>query len=426
MASSPATIFSVPRLHYAATLFCALIIAGLFVAKYFRILPSIGIVGLSLTAVVYAVVYKQVANRNVWPSFGALMLIFGIHLLSGLNTEPGNMGEYRRDVVLQLPFLLLPLAFWVLPSLPARKLQNLWLLFVGCVVGAALISTGYYLLHTAEINEIYLHSKIMPTEPDHIRFSLMVTLGVAAAVVLVYGGNNPKLVRRLLLVAAVFLAFFQHMLAVRSGLVTLYAVGGVLWLWLVFRTREYRKAAYLLACLLLLPMASYQCFPTFRNKFTNTKEDLGEVQNSKSANNYSLVARVYSYKAAWEIIKQHPAVGVGKADMDGEMANQFRRNYPGIEQSSYLLPHNQFIYDLVAYGLLGTVLFTICFYWPAAWAWPRFAPLLVAQYTIVTLSFLVEYTLETQIGLTFSLFFLLLALNGLLPGRAGETSWRPA
>ncbi|GAA4015011.1 hypothetical protein GCM10022408_30360 [Hymenobacter fastidiosus] len=426
MASPLAATFTTPRLHYAATLFCALIIVGLFVAHYFRILPSIGIVGLSLTAIVYAVVYKQAANQQQWPVFGALMVIYVIHLLSGLTTDPANLGEYRRDVVLQLPFLLLPLTFWVLPALPASKLRNLWLLFIGCVVVSALISTGYYLLHMAVINEIYLHSKIMPTEPDHIRFSLMVTLAVAAGVVLWYWGNMSVRWRTALIAAVLYLVLFQHMLAVRSGLVTLYAVGGVFFLWLIFLAKQYRQALYLAGCLALLPAVSYLAFPTFQNKFTNTKEDLGKVNDTKAANSYSLVARVYSYKAAWEIIKQNPTVGVGKADMEDEMAEQFRQNYPSIERSSYLLPHNQLIYDLVAFGFLGTLLFIVCFYYPALWSWPRFAPLLVAQYTLVTLSFLVEYTLETQIGLTFSLFFLLLALNGLLPATRPEKEWRPA
>jgi O-antigen ligase len=426
MASSLASVFTIPRLHYAATLFCAFIIVGLFVANYFRILPSIGIVGLSLTAIAYAAAHRNIFNQALWPVFGSLVGVYLVHLLSGLSVESDNRGEYGQDVVLQLPFLLLPLSFWVLPALPARKLQNLWVLFIGCVLISALISTGYYLLHLTEVNESYLHSKIMPTEPDHIRFSLMVSLAIAAGVVLLYQGNNSSALRLGLWIAVGLLVLFQHMLAVRSGLVTLYALAGLSMLWLVVRGRQYKYAAYLVGLMVVLPVVSYQVFPTFRNKFTNTQEDLGKVQESQAANNYSLVARVYSYKAAWAIIRQHPLTGVGKADMRDEMAKQFRQGYPSIDESSYLLPHNQFIYNLVAFGFLGTLLFTLCFYYPAVWAAPRFAPLLVAQYTLVTLSFLVEYTLETQIGLTFSLFFLLLALNGLLPSSRPEREWRPA
>jgi O-antigen ligase len=50
----------------------------------------------------------------------------------------------------------------------------------------------------------------------------------------------------------------------------------------------------------------------------------------------------------------------------------------------------------------------------------------MAQYVSVGLSFLVEYTLETQIGLAFVVFFLLLALQGSLPSDDPDPTWRPA
>ncbi|TGE27155.1 O-antigen ligase family protein [Hymenobacter metallicola] len=422
------SVLTIPRLTIAAAVFCSFIIVGLFIAEYFRILPSIGIAGITLTAIAYAVLHQQpVGGRNDWRPYAAVAAVFFIHAAAGLNTEATNMKEYSRDVVLQSPFLLLPLAFWLLPGLPAHYLKMLWLLFIGCTVTAALAATGNYLLHQAEINEMYLHSKIMPTEPDHIRFSLMVTLAAAATVVLLRFDNQlTQLSRWLLLGAIVWLALFQHLLAVRSGLVTFYAVGVVVIAWLLFKAKAYRHAALVAVALVLLPVISYGSFPTFRNKFVNTQEDLSKVDNTDAANNYSLVARVYSYKVAAKIIKANPWFGVSKADMADEMAVHYSQDYPVIRPESYIQPHNQFIYLAVAFGLVGVVVFTLCFYYPLLWTWPRFAPLVVIQYGIVSLSFLVEYTLETQIGLTYSLFFILLGLNGLMSARERMNNWRPA
>ncbi|UOQ72509.1 O-antigen ligase family protein [Hymenobacter cellulosilyticus] len=422
-------ILTVPRLTLAAAVFCSFIIVGLFVADFFRILPSIGIVGVTLTAICYSVVHRQQeGSKRDWRVYAALACVFLLHLAAGLTTEPRNLGEYTRDVVLQSPFLLLPLSFWLLPALPSHYLTRLWELFIGCVVVAALLATGNYLLHTAEINEMYLHSKIMPTEPDHIRFSLMVTLAVAVAVVhLTFDTTLQSTRRHLLVIAVVVLALFQHLLAVRSGLVTFYVVGALMIGWLILQRRAYRRAAVIAAILLLLPVLSYVSFPTFRNKFTNTQEDLSKVDNTAAANNYSLVARVYSYKVAGKLVQDNPWFGVSKADMPEEMAIHYQRDYPSIHPESYIQPHNQFIYSAVAFGLVGVLVFTLCFYYPLLWTWPRFAPLVVIQYAIVSLSFLVEYTLETQIGLTYSLFFILLGLNGLRVTAAEESqTWRPA
>ncbi|MCC2548318.1 O-antigen ligase family protein [Hymenobacter sp. BT175] len=418
------SVFSMKRVQYATTFFSACIVIGLFVASFFRILPSIGIIGLTLTALGYAVSHRRIEHRRYWHVYAAFTGVFVLHLLSGLNTSAEKMSEYGQDVVLQSPFLLLPLAFCLLPVLPARSLRALWLLFIALTVLAALGSTIYYLFHAAVINQLYLESRVMPTEPDHIRFSLMITLAIAAGVVMLAREGNLAGWRRLVVGAVIFLMLYQHLLAVRSGLATFYALGGLTIAWLVLRKARYKLAGQLALGMVVLPLLSFALFPTFRNKFHNTQEDLSKVDTSKSANNYSLVGRVYSYKVAGMIIRDNPIVGVGKADMEPEMQTRYNQHFPSI--TNYIKPHNQFLYNLVAYGGLGLLLFLLCFYYPAWWAWPRHAPLLVAQYCIVSLSFLVEYTLETQIGLTYALFFLLLALSALIADDEAEPAGRLA
>jgi len=108
------------------------------------------------------------------------------------------------------------------------------------------------------------------------------------------------------------------------------------------------------------------------------------------------------------------------------MARRYAIIYPELTPEFYILPHNQYLYNLAAYGALGLLVFCVGLFYPAWWARRKRAPLLLAQYVIIALSFLVEYTLETQIGLAFVVFFLLLALQGSLPCEEADTGWRPA
>lgn len=420
--------FSLGRLHRACLFFCGCVIVGVFVANWFRILPSIGMAGVALTGIAYTVVHRRIANRALWPVFGSLSLVFVLHLLQGLNTEPAHMGEYSRDVVLQLPFLLLPLGFWLLPAMPGRYLRWLWLLLVAMTLLAAAGATINYLLHARVINEMYLHSKVMPTEPDHIRFSLLITLAIAAGVLLLAHNAVRPVLRPWLIGALVALALFLHMLAVRSGEMTFYALGGLAILWLVLRRRQLKRAGAVAAALVLLPVFSYAVFPTFRNKVYNTQEDVGKVsqRTSSEGKNYSIAARVYSYKAALSIWRDNKLVGVGKPDLESEMATRYQRFYPEMGAEFYIMPHNQYLYNMAAYGALGLLGFMAALFYPAWWARGRRAPLLLAQYVSIALSFLVEYTLETQIGLAFVVFFLLLALQGSLPTDESDDAWRPA
>ena len=420
--------FTLPRLHRAALFFCGCVIVGIFIANWFRVLPSIGMAGVALTGIIYAIVYRRVANWQLWPVFGSLSLVFLLHLLQGLNTAAAHMGEHSKDVVLQLPFLLLPLAFWLLPAMPSRYLRWLWLLLVAMTLLAAIGATINYLLHASIINEMYLHSKVMPTEPDHIRFSLIITLAIAAGALLLTHNAVRQAWRPLLIGAIVALALFLHLLAVRSGEMTFYALGGLAILWLVLRKRQWKQASALAAGLVLLPLFSFMAFPTFRNKVYNTQEDVGKVKQTDASEgkNYSIAARVYSYKAALAVWSNNKLIGVGKPDLESEMAKRYAKLYPEMGAEFYIQPHNQYLYNLAAYGALGLLVFCIGLFYSAWWARYKHAPLLLAQYVSIALSFLVEYTLETQVGLAFVVFFLLLALQGSLPTDDPDPIWRPA
>lgn len=426
MPSSLSTLLTIPRLLTAATFFCACIIVGLFTSAFFRVLPSIGIIGVFLTGLLSYLLHPATYTRRNTVAYLSFLLVYAVHATSGLLTNTVNMGQYKRDIILQLPFLALPLGFWLLPPLPTHYLRKLWLLLLIVTIVSATISTGNYLLHMQQINELYLQSKVMPTEPDHIRFSLIITLAIAAAAFLLDGPGLRAKARTWLFAAIIGLALYQHLLAVRSGLVTLYALEGLGVLWLIFRRQQYGKALGLGLVLVLLPLFSYVAFPTFRNKSANTREDVGRVNQTASANNYSLVGRVYSYRVALKVIEDNPWFGVGKADMEQELAMHYKREFPNIQPESYILPHNQYLYLTVAFGGVGLLLFIISFYYAGLASWPRYAPLLFIQYLIVTISFLVEYTLETQIGIAFSLFFLLLAMEGSKEEMPDADIWRPA
>ena len=266
----------------------------------------------------------------------------------------------------------------------------------------------------------------MPTVPDYIRFSLMVTLAITIGGLFLVKNAVVGPYRILVVLMTTFLILYLYLLSVRSGLVAFNCLGVVTLIWLLTK-RKYKQALGVGVVLLGLPWLSFLCFPTFHHKYYNTRDDVGRIEKVSSANNFSLVGRVYSYKVGLQIAQAHPLVGVGKADMENEVAVYYQADFPDIEPSAYLLPHNQFLYYLVAFGGLGLLFFIGCFYYPLYWAVNRLGPIMVAQYLIISLSFLAEYTLDqkNQVGLLFTLLFLLLPINGGLPSPRSEVDWRP-
>lgn len=401
--------FSEARVRQLSVFWSAFIIIGLFVSAWVRVWPSIGIAGLFLTGVGYGISQRRIAQWARWPDYLSFLLVYVVHAATGLLYSTVSDQALRQDLVLQLPFVLLPIAFLLLPDWKARHQQLLWLLLLGCCLVAAGGATFNYLLHNKEIEQLYLQSKVMPTEPDHIRFSLLISIAIIASVTLLFTRQLPRRWQYISATGTILLFLFQHLLAVRSGIVTMYAAGLGWLLWLGWHQKRWKMAlagATLAAgvgvgCLLL--------FPTLQNKISNTRTDAAQMESVRAANNFSMTARVYSYQAAWAIIREHPIMGVSKIRLADEMAQQYSYRFPEIDPDRYVLPHNQFIYNLAAYGVVGLLLFLLGYYYLLGAGLRRGNILLLLVYLIVSISFVAEYTLESNIGVIVGTFFILLA-----------------
>ena len=412
-------LFSEARVRQAGVLWSALTIVGLFGATWIRVLPSIGMAGLFVTGVGYAISHRRISQWKAWPNLLSFVIIYLVHAGSGLLQVSIHNKALQQDLLLQLPFVLLPVAFVLLPDWRPQHKRMLWLVLIGCCLVAAVGATINYALHATEITQLYLQSKVMPTEPDHIRFSLLVSMAILAGVVLVSSNKLSFALRQMTIGAIVLLFLFQHLLAVRSGIVTMYAAG-LLWLgWLGWQLGRWRTAFTGAILVIAAAIACVFFFPTLQNKIINTRTDTEQLDSVQAANNFSVTARIYSYQVAWIVVRKHPIIGVSKVKLQEAMAQQYSYRFPEIDPSHYVLPHNQFIYNLAAYGIIGLLLFTLGFYYPLLAAIRQRNILLMIIYLIVSISFVVEYTLESNIGVIVGLFFILLASA---PSCAGERS----
>ncbi|WP_345229218.1 O-antigen ligase family protein [Hymenobacter ginsengisoli] len=407
-------LFSEARTRVLSVLWSSVIIIGIFSSDFVRVLPSIGVGGLFVWSLLYAIANKSrlyYLNNKYLLTIGFVYLL---HLIWGVTNSSLNNSELWRDLLLQLPLLVLPIAFCLLPAMSKRDSNSLWLLLMICCLISAGRATITYLQHYEEINQLYIQSQVMPTVPDHIRFSLLVSIAVIAGAVVASDANAPVILRRAMLAGTIILFMFQHLLAVRSGLATMYAAGI---LWLVWQRHRWKMMLSVATLGGILALISILLFPTLRNKVINTRSDVGRIEIVDAANNYSITARVYSYKIAWNLIRKHPIIGVSKVRMNEEIARQYKLQYPAIKVVHYLMPHNQFIYNLLAYGWIGLFIFLLSFYYPLLFAWRSQNVLMILLYVIVSISFLVEYTLETHVGILTGIFFLMIAAEpiGLRP-----------
>ncbi|MCB0533634.1 MAG: O-antigen ligase family protein [Lewinellaceae bacterium] len=345
-----------------------------------------------------------------YPVFTAVTLFFFVVFLSFWQTEDSVYWLERLRI--KVPFLVFPLVFLALPRFTARQIDGL---FYALLLMLTLTSIGIgvnYLLHADAINAQMLTGKPMPTPRNHIRLSLLMAVGIIGGAWLYrkrfywrYPGE-----RKLIGFCTIFLFVFIHVLAVRSGLLTLYAAIVVLLIRHILKTQYYKPALAVLLALFLLPIGAYFAFPSLQSKLDYMRYDL-MMYSSNGGAYYADSGRITSLKVGWDIWERYPVFGAGAGNLKREVQQEFDAHYPGFEQA--LMPHNQFLFVAAGTGVVGLVLFLYAFFYPLFYRKNYRNDLLLAFYTISFTAFLIEHTIENSLGVGFFVFFLTLFLNHL-------------
>ena len=345
-----------------------------------------------------------------YPSFGVVTLIFFLVLLSFWQTI--DYPYWFSRLRIKLPFLVFPLMFVALPRITDRELKGL-LYFLVFALGLTGIGIGInYLLHFEEINILLKQGQPMPTPYNHIRFSLLVALGIVSGLYLIETKYYLKYPweRKWIIATTIFLFLFMHLLSVRSGLVCLYAALLVLLLRYILLTKRYLIGLGLVLGLCLMPILAIQFIPSFKSKIAYMKYDY-YMYNRGEGGLYSDSGRVVSLKIGWDIFKAHPWLGVGAGNLDAAVSKEFETEFPAFE--TYHMPHNQFLFVAASNGLIGLLIFSLAFFFPFFYRSNYKHPVLLGFYAITFISWLVEHGIENAIGAGFFIFFLSVLLSNL-------------
>lgn len=387
-----------------------LLIAGIFLIDVARIVPSISMIFICLLGISY--VFKPADQKQkdakVWL---ALSFTFIITLPSILYSNNINYLLERWQIL--LPYLLLPLAFYLIPKAQDKIYNQLYASFILFTTLVCAYAFGFYLLNQNLVNQLYLESKVMPTfVTHHPSLSIMVVLAIYLSYHLAKNKLEIGLPYQQIILYSLssFLFIFIHVFSVRSGLLALYAVITVELLQIILVKKQTKLA--LIAALAIGFTGGITLFvsPTVRNKIANTAQDIQVVKENKSANNQSLASRMISYKNALQIAKENSIWwGCGLGDIQDLNNEIFAKQYP--EVTKKILPHNQFLFYFAALGLIGLLLFILLFYYPLFYQKAWQSPILLVQYTILSFAFMFEAPLENQLGVAFSIIFILLPLH---------------
>lgn len=330
-------------------------------------------------------------------------------LLVALSSFWSEDTEYLlKRLQIKLPFFLMPLAFTGLPCRTDKFYRDVHLILVvlvSIVSVSVLVQFGmdpdYYL-------EKLGRGQTLPTPSNHIRFSMAAALAACAGFYLVtyHRAHFQKPVYMMLIVLTVFLFFFIHLLAVRTGLACLY-FGLVLWVIFAFIHKKRRRlAGGIVLLLFIMPVAAYFLLPSVKIKLDYMRWSIGEMYQRDGMDTADS-DRIFSIKVGWDIFKEHPLLGVGAGDVRQEVRERYALLAP---DRPVIIPHNQWVIILAGTGLIGCIVFFGAFVWlllSRRWYRIYLFTLLSGMYF---LSYFVEPTLENNFGIVLLLLFQLPAI----------------
>lgn len=395
------------RTYLPLAFLCSFIVSLFFyeAAKAWLSISMFGMIGCALLLhtpkTVLIAFYKQKAMFVL--SLSCLFLL--LYLPFSTNTAYA----WNR-IEIKTPLLGLAVAFAVIGKIEQRRYHFLLAVYALLCMLTAAYTIGNYLFSYEAVTESYLRAKVMPSLVNHVRYSIMVAMGTYVAWYL-YQQNYVlgRLSKQVFLFIAILLFIFLHIYSVRSGLVAIYGILIVELLLYVKRTGNYKVFAGICLGIGLTVLLAVRFIPTLHNKWVNTVSD-AKVYIDKGYPNYnSLTTRFISYEGAISIFKKEPFGGCGLGDIKDEMDSFFRVHFPLVETP--ILPHNQFLFYLAATGIFGFVLFCATFYFPLLYRRNWRNKILLMQYVVLTLSFMTEPMLETQLGMAYSVLFILLPLS---------------
>ena len=336
--------------------------------------------------------------------YSGLVLVFIMILISGINSD--DHSAWLHQVKLKLPFLVLPVAFYVLK--PINEQSHRWIHFglIGVVLASSFqVITNYYLDYEV-ISSGINRGKSIPTPIDHIHYSIILAYATVSCFVL--GILEPiKKYKVILFLVGLFLFGYCHFLSVRTGLASCYAGIAVALIWYVISKKKYLVGLSVAALIIILPFIAYHTIKPFHNKVQYMLWDIEQYQKGKGKN-YSDSERLMSYEIALELIKDAPLIGHGIGDLRPLTTEKHKEKYGSKEK--YIYPHNQYLYILTAVGIIGAMIFFFGLFCPLFLAEDRNI-FLVLIFVMMMLSFLVENTIQRAVITAFFLFFILLNLG---------------
>ena len=396
------SVWSVPVQKWISVFCCLMMMVGLL---YARAILSISIIVFVANAF-HPLIIKKYWWQAAQNGFVILcMMFFAGYLISGFWSRDTLV--WMNELILKLPFLLFPLAFF---STPVKEKKYATFLIGGFLL--ILLSGVIYSLSISDLSSgvqgahVHIRSAV---GGDYLRFSMVLLMGVLVSLYLLFEKTRllSTFKKCFLIIWILFISIYLHMLAAKSGVLFLYLIISV---FVGYKLYQYKKIWVPIGLGIIFLIGSIVVFkvPLVRAQVSNMVYEIKAWNNNDMADmdkqQRSYMSRMMSYVIAFDIIKEKPLTGVGAGDFMKTVKARYDAFYPYVLKQDRVVPHNQLLATMVTVGIPLSIIFLILFIYPLMFG-GKYQLYYLLNYMILSGFMLFEAVLEIQHGIFVFLFF---------------------
>jgi len=331
----------------------------------------------------------------------AFTFFFLLHVLSVFNSS--NLAGATKDIVLKLPFLLLPISMAAFRRTPGRQklILNAYIFNIFILSVVSFLKTYYTIFHGGLFNfkdvigyDWAYFAFIMPEAVNVHAPYFSLYIGVALIFICHRLLNNfqayslPQKFGWLAL--SIYFLLFLAVLSSRTAIfATLFTLG--IWVGVYLIRRGYTR--YLIGfgiTLFLILFSFYSYFPYLKKKVENRS---------------GVSTRSYIWQAGSSLVKENILFGVGTGDIKDSLRAAYKKN--GFEEglAHTYNAHNQYLQTAIGLGAVGLIALLLVFFTLIAEALSTQNILLLAFVILFGLCCITESLLSRQHGIILFCFF---------------------
>lgn len=286
-------------------------------------------------------------------AFRYLLLLFLLHVISLFWSE--DLHEGIR--ILKIYFSIIVALFVFYTSIRSKFRKWILYAFLIAMFISEVIVYGVYF-------ELWHFEGVLRTNPSpfmhHISYSIFLAVTIFLLLWQILDRTLPTLLRILETLFLISSTINLFMNVGRTGQLG-FAIAFFVFIALYFRLSP-KSFILTLSIILTLFYGAYKVSPNFQYRIHQAKQDIENISHKNYSGSWGL--RIVMKKVGWEILKDHPWLGVGVGDVKKEFQSYLKNSH--IPAGGFLSRlghvHDQFLQIALQTGVIGLLLFGLFLY----------------------------------------------------------------